>query len=121
MDDSGNEMIYEALGPTGGPYKYNTRHTTVEREEDISESPRVGRIEADVWPSIAKLLNGLPMGGTGTRGWNCQSWVMEAISALRGEGYLEEDEEGIDRVQLMYQRKWKDYEACAKEDESSSR
>lgn len=45
---------------------------------------------------------------------------MEAISALRGGGHLEEDEEGIDRVQLMYQRKCKDHEACAKEDESSS-
>lgn len=47
MNGSDNEMIYEALGPTGGPYKYNTRHTSVEREEDISESPRVGRIKAD--------------------------------------------------------------------------
>lgn len=111
-------LSFYSSSPTGDPYKYNTRNTTINREEDISETPRVRHIETDFWPSIAKVLNKLPMGGADSRGWNCQSWVIEAISALRGEGHLGEDEEGLTRVQMMYQRKWKDYEAYAEKDES---
>jgi hypothetical protein len=119
VDDNGDEMIFEALGPTGGPYQYHTQHTTLQDSLDISETPKVGRIEADVWPEISTLLKGLPLGGTGDKGWNCQSWVREAIAALSKIGYLERDEGAIERVQEIYQKKWTEYNACVEDNETS--
>lgn len=119
VDDNGDEMIFEALGPTGGPYQYHTQDATLQDSLEISETPKVGRIEADVWPEISTLLNELPLGGTGDRGWNCQSWVMEAIAALSKIGYLERDEGAIERVQKIYQKKWTEYDASVQENEIS--
>ena len=119
VDDNSDEMIFEALGPTGGPYQYHTELTSLQDSADILETPKVGRIEADVWPEIPTILSGLPLGGMGDVGWNCQSWVMEAIAALSRIGYLERKEDGIERAQALYQKKWTEYDASVQDNESS--
>ncbi|KAF1993677.1 hypothetical protein P154DRAFT_567864 [Amniculicola lignicola CBS 123094] len=107
IDDSGNELIFEALGSSGVTFRYNSR--PVDMDKSLSEKQRVkiGRIEADVWPDIPSLFARVPM--SSEVGWNCQNWVMQAISALKGENYLEEDERGVAYVQGKYQKKKEEF------------
>ncbi|KZF22384.1 hypothetical protein L228DRAFT_248062 [Xylona heveae TC161] len=103
MDDYGNEMVFEALGSTGGEFKYNSRAVRMLLSDSLSEIPKIGRIEADVWPDVPDLLKYVPMGNR--KGWNCQNWVMEAIASLKREGYLEENAAGMNYIRSKYQKK----------------
>ncbi|KAF2257650.1 hypothetical protein CC78DRAFT_205367 [Lojkania enalia] len=103
IDDDGDELIYEAFGSSGTSFRYNTRPVVMASSKSEKEQVKIGRIEADVWPEIPNLFAGVPM--STQAGWNCQNWVMEAISALKGEGFLEEEEGGLAYVQGKYQKK----------------
>ena len=101
-DDQGNGMVYEALGSSGHDFKYHTKYVDILTSKSLSEYPRIGRIEADVWPEVPDLLKQVPM--STKSGWNCQDWVMEAIAALARKSYFEEDAEGINRIKSLYKK-----------------
>ncbi|KAK2754241.1 hypothetical protein FQN54_007120 [Arachnomyces sp. PD_36] len=109
MDDEGNEVTFEALGTLGEDFHFNSQPVhDLTHSESIAATPRIGRIEADVWPDVPGFLRQLPMGDLREVGWNCQNWVLEAIAALKRIGYLEEDGEGMGYLQPRYQKKWRD-------------
>lgn len=107
MDDYGNEAIYEALGSAGKPFRYGTRSIVLRNSRDLYRTVKIGRIEADVWTEVAALLSGVPM--SDSDGWNCQSWVMQGIAALKKEDYLEENKKGMDYIKNKYQKKFGTY------------
>lgn len=106
VDDDGDGRVFEALGSTGHKFKYHTRDVDIAKSATLSETVEIGRIEADVWPEVPDLLKAVPM--SKKQGWNCQNWVMEAIAALKREGYLERKKGGMSRIESKYQKKWKD-------------
>jgi hypothetical protein len=107
VDDNEHELIFEALGSSGVIFRYNTRSVDMDSSTSKKQKVKIGRIEADVWQEIPGLFAGVPM--SRQAGWNCQNWVMQAISVLQGEGYLEEDEGGIAYVQGKYQKKKREF------------
>jgi hypothetical protein len=106
-DDHGNELVFEALGITGKNFTFNSRSVDMAKSHSRKVIPRIGRIDADVWPEVPDLLKTVPMNKE--PGWNCQNWVMEAIAALKREGFLEEDEQGTAYVRFKFQEKTKTY------------
>lgn len=107
VGDYGNEAIYEALGSAGMSFRYNTRSAIMRNSRELYRTIKIGRIEADVWPEVAALMSRVPM--SNTRGWNCQSWVMQGIAALKKEDYLEEDNKGMNYIKNKYQKKFGTY------------
>ena len=107
QDDGGQELIFEALGSTGHAFRYHTRSVIMASSKSEKKQIKIGRIEADVWPEIPDLLAGVPMSTQSD--WNCQNWVMEAITALKKVNYLEEDDSGLTYVQGKYKSKKRAY------------
>lgn len=100
VDDKADELFFEALGSTGMFFRFSSGEVDMKASESEKQMVRIGRIDADVWPEIPGLLEGVPV--STQAGWNCQNWVMQAIEALKTVHYLDEDEDGIACVGEKY-------------------
>lgn len=100
VDDDGDQLIFEALGSTGQAFHYQSRSVNMDKSKSEKQEIHIGRIEADVWSEIPSLFSGVPV--STQAGWSCQNWVMQAIEALKKMFYLEEDNSGLESVQVKY-------------------